>query len=463
MNERRRSLLGMALLGAVEPLFAAPPSPASTPGVSAAARQALDAELAAIVNDPAMRLASLSVLAIRNGQPVYQQAFGRRFIGPESGSALPDRPANPDTLYRIASISKMMTALGLMRLVEAGRADLDADVSNYLGYTVRNPHFPQRPITLRTLMSHTSSLRDDAGYSWQLPVSLKDVLVPGGSLYGEGKMWSDRAGPGDYFTYSNLAWGVIGTVMERITGERFDLLMDRLLFQPLGIQASYIPAGLAPAALDNLATLYRKRTVDTEIWDPAGPWIPQVDDFSTKPAVLPVGTATAQPGSNATPFSPTGGLRISAPSLGVVMRMLMNGGVHGQSRLFQRATLERMFARQWTHDGRAGIEGNGDTLKGLYHAWGLGNQHFPDRPGMRLVEGGGFDALGHLGEAYGLRSVFAADLARGNGLVVLSGGSSADPDLQVGRHSALARYEERILDALYQYAIANKLDQQPAS
>lgn len=442
MNERRRSLLGVALLGAVEPLFAAPPSSGAPGGIPAGARQALDAELAAIANDPDMQLASLSVLAIRAGQPVYQQAFGRRFIGS------PDRPATPDTLYRIASISKMMTTLGLMRLVEGGRADLDADVSAYLGYSVRNPHFPQRPVTLRHLLTHTSSLRDDAGYSWQLPVSLKDVLVPGGALYGDGKMWSNRAGPGDYFTYCNLAWGVIGTVMERIAGERFDLLMERLLFQPLGIQAGYSPAGLAPDALGKLATLYRKRTVDTEIWNAAGPWIPQVDDYSAKPPVPPVGTATAAPGSNATPFSPTGGLRISAPSMGVVMRMLMNGGVHGNTRLFQRATLERMFARQWTNDGK-----NGDTLNGLYQAWGLGNQHFPDRPGMGLVDGGGFEGVGHLGEAYGLRSVFAADLARGNGMVVLTGGSSADPEQQGGRYSAMARYEERILTALHRQAI----------
>jgi len=463
MNERRRSLLGMALLGAVEPLFAAPPSTGGTPGIPAAARQALDAELAAIANDPAMQLASLSVLAIRGGQPVYEQAFGRRYIGKESGSALSDRPATPDTLYRIASISKMMTTLGLMRLVEQGRADLDADVSTYLGYSVRNPHFPLRPVTLRNLLTHTSSLRDDAGYSWQLPVSLKDVLAPGGALYGEGKMWSDRAGPGEYFAYCNLAWGVIGTVMERISGERFDLLMDRLLFQPLGIQAGYSPAGLAPAALDNLATLYRKRTVDTEIWNAAGPWIPQVDDYSARPPALPVGSATATPGSNATPFSPTGGLRISAPAMGVVMRMLMNGGVHGNTRLFQRATLERMFARQWPHDGGSSNGGNGDTLNGLYRAWGLGNQHFPDQPGMALVEGGGFEAVGHLGEAYGLRSVFAADLVRGNGMVVLTGGSSADPELQAGRHSALARFEERILGALHRHALVINVAQRAAT
>ncbi|NNG24934.1 beta-lactamase family protein [Massilia sp. ML15P13] len=439
----------MALLGSVEPLFAAPPS-SGAPSLPAEARRALDAELAAVVADPAMQLASLSVVALRAGQPVYEQALGRRFIG---HGALPDKPATPGTLYRIASVSKMMTTLGLMRLVEYGRMDLEADVSRYLGFSLRNPHFPEQAITLRSLLTHTSSLRDDAGYSWPLATSLKDVLLPGGPLFGSGKMWAERAGPGAFFTYCNLAWGVIGTAMEGATGERFDLLMQRLLLQPLGIQAGYHPSTLPPAALGRLATLYRKRTVDTEFWNAQGLWIAQVDDYSVKPPAPPIGIATYVPGSNATPFSPTGGLRISARDMGVVMRMLVNGGMHGATRLFQRATLERMFARQWTTDGAGG---NGDTLGGLFNAWGLGNAHFPDRPGMGLVDGGGFAAVGHLGEAYGLRSVFAFDPARGDGLVVLVGGSSADPDLQKGSYSSLARFEERILTALYRYAIVGQ-------
>lgn len=450
MNERRRSLLGMALLGAVEPLFAAPPSSAAAPLLSAAARQALDTELAAIVNDPAMQLANLSVVAIRAGRPVYEQAFGRRYIG---NGSLPDKPATPATLFRIASISKMMTTLGLMRLVEAGRIDLEADVSGYLGFSLRNPHFPQRVITLRSLLTHTSSLRDEGGYSWPFATALKDVLVPGAPQYGEGKMWSATAGPGEYFTYCNLGWGVIGTAMERVTGERFDLLMQRLLLQPLGIVAGYNPSALPAAALENLATLYRKRTTDTEIWNANGPWIAQVDDYSAKPPAPPPGIAGYVPGSNATPFSPTGGLRISARDMGVVMQMLMNGGVHGSTRLFQRATLERMFARQWTIDDKGS---NGDSLNGFFPAWGLGNAHFPDRSGTGLVEGGGFDAVGHSGDAYGLISVFAADLARGNGLIMLTGGSSADPEQQKGRYSARARFEERILSALHRHAIVGQ-------
>ena len=413
----RRNLLGVALLGATGPLLAAP-------------SRRLDLELAAIATNPACELASLSVLAIRAGQVSYAYQYGRRFIGHDG---LPDKPVGPDTLFRIASISKMMTTLGLMRLLEDGKVSLDADVSGYLGFTLRNPHFPDQAITLRHLLTHTSSLRDDAGYSWGADIALKDVI--------DSRMFAANAGPGAYFTYCNLGWGVIGTVMERVTGERFDRLMRRLLIEPLGLQASYLPSELPPAALANLATLYRKRTVDTEVWDPAGPWIAQADDYSIKP---PVAIDRYVIGTNATPFSPTGGLRISARDMGVVMRMLMGDG----PRLLKPATLALMFSRQWTYDGR-----NGDTSDGLFHCWGLGNEQFPDETGTRLVQG--FPAVGHLGDAYGLMSVFAFDRTRRNGMIVLVGGTSTDPfaPANKGRYSSLARFQERILTALYQRAI----------
>ena len=445
MNHGRRTLLGMAMLGTMGPLFAAMPAGGGADGAGDALQRQLDAELAAIADDPACPLASLSVLALRAGQPVYEGAFGRRTIG---NGLFPDRPATPATLYRIASISKLVTTLGLMRLLEAGRVDLDADVSGYLGFTLRNPHFPTQAITLRHLLVHTSSLRDDAGYFWPATTALKDVVTPAAQ-----PMWSSLAGPGAYYTYCNLGFGIIGTIMERIAGERFDRLMTRLVLQPLGLQAGYNPAGLPKAAQDQIATIYRKRAVDSEVWASAGPWIAQADDVGARPPVPPPGLDGYVPGTNATPFSPTGGLRIAARDLGVLMRMLMAGGVHGGQRLLQGATLERMFARHWSYDG---VGGNGNPLGSILSPRGFGNAHYPDRPGLRLAPG--FDAVGHLGDAYGLRSVFAMDRARGNGVVVLAGGTGTDPAATPGRETALARYEERIVAALHRRAILGLAD-----
>jgi CubicO group peptidase (beta-lactamase class C family) len=422
----------------------------------------LNAELTSVLNDPQMPLASLSVLAIKHGEVIYQNQFGSRYI--DSQQSATGAPANAETLYRIASISKLVTTIGVMRLVEAGTLSLDADVSLYLGWSLRNPHFPDAPITLRQLLSHTSSLRDDGGYYWGYTTALKDALTPGGRLYGKGAMWATNAGPGQYFQYANLPWGVIGTVMERATGERFDRLMQRLVLTPLNLRGGFHPADFSAADLANTATLYRKRKeVDgREIWDlsPAtGPWIAQVDDFRTA-TPMPRVKADYVIGSNGTVFGPQGSCRLSAAGLAKLMRLLMNTGQVDGARLLQPETLAQMLSTQWQFDAKnpnGGTSESGDAQR-MFNEWGLGNQHFLDvsGPGVgdRLVEGGGFRGVGHLGEAWGLTSGFVFDPMTNDGVIYLVGGVGADPEHAPGNYSALYRYEERILNALIKRALS---------
>jgi CubicO group peptidase (beta-lactamase class C family) len=419
----------------------------------------LDAELSAIVDDPAHPLASLSVLAVRDGAIVYQQQFGYRFIDPVNPAN--NKPADRNTLYRIASISKLVTALGVMKLVEEGKLSLDADASDLLGYALRNPHFPNQPITLRMLLSHTSSLRDDAGYSWESGYTLKDVVLPGGSLYGKGAMWARNAPPGSYFSYTNLNSGIIAALMEKASGERFDRLMKRLILAPMGVHGGFNPAELASADLQNLAVLYRKRTeIDgKEIWNPAGPWVAQVDDYSRVAPVSRAGPEYAL-GSNGTLLGPQGGLRISAADLAKIMLMLMNQGKHDGRQILKPKTIATLFVEHWRHDGR---RDNGDTDRGLFRAWGLGNQHFLDisEPGSgdRLVEGGGFRGVGHLGDAWGLTAAFVFDPRSRSGAIYLIGGPGTDPESYKGRYSSRPRYEELIMTALYRQVIFDAASQ----
>ena len=106
------------------------------------------------------------------------------------------------------------------------------------------------------------------------------------------------------------------------------------------------------------------------------------------------------------------------------------------------------------------ITGNGDTLKGLYYSWGLGTQRFADVRGNMggMPKDGHFNAVGHLGEAYGLISTFAVDLKKKQGIVSLIGGFGSDPEADPGRISAHTRAEERILDAIFQHAILRRGD-----
>lgn len=424
---------------------------------------ALSHALSAIQSDPKHSLASLSVAAIHNGQVGYRAAFGSRFIGK---TAAENQPANADTLYRIASISKLVTSVAVMRLVEEGKFDLDRDISQYLGYTLRNPHFPNDPITARMLMSHTSSLRDAGGYYWESKLALKDALLPGGSLYGKGDMWAKTAKPGAFFSYANLPWGVLGGVMEAATGERFDLLMKRVLFDPLGIRGGFNPAAFSPAELANVATLYRKRSevAGKEVWDAAGPWVAQVDDYS-KLAPVPRADASYVPGRNGTSFGPQGAARMSVNGLSALMLMLINNGLHEGRAFLKSSTVDQMLSTQWRTNEKTGASANGEAGeeggKDLFNAWGLGVQLFIDKSGAgsgdRLVESGGFTAAGHLGDAWGLTSAFVFDRKTKSGMIFLHGGPSFNPETNPGKYSAMYRHEEQILDALYRGAIAPSL------
>jgi CubicO group peptidase (beta-lactamase class C family) len=420
----------------------------------------LTRQLQAIADDPAMPLPSLSVVAIRHGEIVYATQLGSKRLATAHS---PAQAADAGTMYRVASVSKFVTALGTMKLVEQGRLSLDADISDYLGYRLRNPNFPDQPITLRMLLTHTSSLRDEGGFKWPPSVDLKDVLVPGGRHYGKGEMWSASHAPGQYFEYVNFNWGIIGTLMERAGGERFDRLMRRLVFDPMHLKAGFYLADFAPANIADVATLYRKREKDgDEVWDPKGPWIAQADDFGNEAPVAPAGLDSYVVGTNGTIYGPQGSLRISANELAAIMLMLMQKGRYGDVQVLKPETVDTMFTRQWTLSGD-GKTGNGDSdyFHGLYHAWGLGNQHFIDAStarngrasGDRLVEGGGFRGVGHLGWSWGLNALFVFDRETNNGMIYVSSGVGANPELQPGRFSSEARFQERITDTLYRGAI----------
>ena len=158
----------------------------------------------------------------------------RRLSGTATGIAdrTTGRTATVDDPVRVASVSKLVVALGVMRLVEGGKLDLDRDVSAYLGWPLRNPDFPDVPLTIRMLLSHTSGLRDDADYAIPLGDSVRARLA-------DHRAWDVEHHPGNWFRYSNLNFPVVASVMESATGERFDRLMTRLVFKPLKLDACY--------------------------------------------------------------------------------------------------------------------------------------------------------------------------------------------------------------------------------
>jgi CubicO group peptidase (beta-lactamase class C family) len=199
-----------------------------------------DFDSAFIQDMKAAKIPGAAILFIRDGQIESANGYGLADLQTK-------RAATPDTLFTIASISKTVTATALMTLYEQGKFSLDDSIDPYLPFEVRNPNFPDMPITFRMLLSHTSSIQDsdvyDEYYTLQqspaLPDSpiplgefLKDYLSPDGKLFSAKDNFLQNA-PGTTYTYSNIAFGLVGFLTERISGMPFDVYCKQAVFGPL--------------------------------------------------------------------------------------------------------------------------------------------------------------------------------------------------------------------------------------
>lgn len=416
----------------------------------------MTAELQALMTASGRPLASLAVLAVRDGAVAFEGAFGQRDI--ERGL-----PATPETLYRIASISKLVTAMGFMQLVESGQVDLDADAGRYLGTALRNPAFPDQAITARMLLSHTSSLRDEGDILVaRVGQRLEEALLRGAASGGPGRSWARAARQAParhYFAYANINYVVLGTLIERVSGQRFDRYMAQRVFAPLGLRASFNPAqDFEPAEMEQLATLYRKSPDQGRTWAPDGPWVAQGPDRTGTRASAIAGLEHYGVGSHAGVFGPQGSLRISVRGLGTLMRLMIGQGSLAGVQILRPATVKAMLTPQWTFNGKPQAP-NGDSYHGLFFAWGLGLQLFtgrggPPGEGDRIGAAvGGFKGAGHLGDAYGLLSGLVFDTATRNGMAYILGGISADPNRYLGHYSAFSGWEEAVLSVLWRHVV----------
>jgi len=345
------------------------------------------------------------------------------------------RLATPDDPARIASVSKLIVAIGVMKLVEQGKLDLDRDVTAYLGWNLRNPAFPDRAITLRMVLSHTSSLRDgDDAYVIPLGGSLQKALA-------DPAVWDAAHPPGEgYFAYANFNFPVVASAIEMVTGERFDVWMRREVLEPVKLDACYNWPTCSDAAVARAVVL----TQDGK---------PVRDDLSGKRPDCPVVPAkdgscdlsTWRPGENGALFSPQGGLRISARDLARVGQMLLNGGDLDGVRILSPQSVETMLAPAWRFDGRNGSR-TGESVTiceyGLaVHLLASGAPGCADD-----LAGNGRPWLGHSGDAYGLRSGLWIDRQNGIGIAYFVTGLSDDPPR--GRSAFRAAEECVFRDAL---------------
>ena len=381
----------------------------------------LSASVAAKAADPAR----VAVAFDLNGE---RGAWSDGTADPATGRAV-----TPDDPVRIASVSKLVVAIGVMRMVEDGALDLDRPVGDYLGYKVENPAYAGQKVTLRRLLSHTASLRDhDDQYAIPLGERLRDVLA-------DPATWDSAHGPdARYFTYGNVNFPVIASVIERVTQTRFDHMMKLLVIDPMKLDACFN----WPTCSDDRVARAVVLTQDGE---------PIRDDLHGRRPDCPVFVKEGAPcdlnhfvaGQNGSLFAPQGGLRISARDLAKFGRMLLGKGMVDGRRILSPESVELILTPLWRFDGA-----NGETEHGTICAYGLasqpiatGNKGCRDNPGVPAG-----DWRGHPGEAYGLRSGLWIDRAHGRGIAYFVTGLPASPPS--GSSAFTAAEEEMVARSL---------------
>ncbi len=298
---------------------------------------------------------------------------------------------------RIASISKLIMALAALRLMDEGKLDLERDVSDYLGWRLRSPHHPETVVTLLHLLSHRAGLSDAAGYIIPLGESLEAKLA-------EPAAWRDTGPPGEAaFEYANLGSPLVATALEAASGERYDALLERLVFAPLGITACVNWTRCDEATKARAVTLYR-HTGEVARDDPADLECP-----------IPVAEGQActlddyVPGTNASVFSPQGGVRIGMVDLAKIGQAMLRAEETGF--LTEKALLIWIYAMINTVNS----ETRGEAAAG-FCGYGLAAYiRHNSSPCRDDLFADGQERIGHGGEAYGLRSGLWFDMNGGTG------------------------------------------------
>ncbi|MHC2990498.1 beta-lactamase [Pontibacter sp. HJ8] len=335
----------------------------------------------------------LSVAVVKKDNIIYANSFGLK-------DAESQTPLTNNDLFRIASISKSFTATSLQQLAEAGKLSLNDDVSNLVGFKVRNPNYPEKVITLRMLLSHTSSINDSQGYF------TLDTIDP--AKNPDWAMCYNNYEPGTRYEYCNLNFNMGGTILEKLSGERFDQYVKHHILDPLGLYGGY-----------NVDSLDASRFVTLYAYNPdSSSFSPSLSAYAPRRQEI----RSYVMGYSTPIFSPTGGMKISATDLAKYMAMHLNKGTYKGTRIISKKSAKQM-QKKVADNGYGLALTTTDKLI----------------PGVKLT--------GHTGSAYGLYSAMFFQPKEKYGFVVITNGCSAPESDEYNKALAAA------INSLYQNLI----------
>ncbi len=294
-----------------------------------------------------------------------------------------NRLATDSTRYLVASVSKIVTSVALMQLVEQNLIGLDDDINQFLPISIRNPKYADVKITCRMLLSHYSSIVDDHQNSFKLdcfgvdcPMTFDDyfrnVFVSNGDYFSPDNFSSNQ--PGAKRSYSNLASALVGYLVEKVSKTPFDVYCKNKIFIPLGMKKT--EWRLANIPLNELAIPYSKE-------------ITSANPHYTFPDY------------------PNGGLRTTVLDLSKFLRAIIGNGTLNGVQILSPASMTTMRTLQY-----------GDTNQCL--------SFFYDTSTDRKL-------LGHTGGEKGVTSEMFYDVNTNVGVIIFAN----DEDAKIGTMSSL--------------------------
>jgi CubicO group peptidase (beta-lactamase class C family) len=262
-------------------------------------------------------------------------------------------PFTPDqSLFQIASVSKTITATAIMQLRDRGLLELDEDVNRFLRFSVRNPNCPDRRITFKHLLTHSSSISDsDAIYSLcaagDPTMSLEEVVTQYFTL--QGSLWSRKNyakdAPGINERYSNAGFSLLGYLVEVIGKQPLEEYLQQNIFGPLKMHET----SLYIRKLNN-----EKQARPYTYIDRAGRRLPLGDGYGN---LLPEGVAP-KVGYNehvlySCPTLADSMVRTSVNQLANFMIAVMNGGQFEETQVLKEGTVNEMLTQRlgWFRTG----------------------------------------------------------------------------------------------------------------
>ncbi|MEM0953177.1 MAG: serine hydrolase domain-containing protein [Pseudomonadota bacterium] len=255
------------------------------------------------------------VLVVKDGQVILSKGYGYQDVD----KGIPVDAA--DTLFRPGSISKLFTWVSVLQLVEQGKLNLDEDVNSYLTQFQIPDVWPDQPVTLRHIMTHTAGF-EDGGLGYLIIEDPERIVPLAESL--EYYMPERVRPPGQYMAYSNWATALAGLIVANTSGMNFNAYVQQHIFDVLGMtHASFLEP--LPSKLDALmAKRYR---------------------FSG-------GRYVEQPYEIISNYGPAGALAASAGAMAKFGEALLNGGAIGEQRILQPSSASLLLDPQFSHDPR---------------------------------------------------------------------------------------------------------------